>query len=143
MSDGDFCGLTLDAVTGRLLQTLARDGIEAANERGKFDPEHGGFLEQLVEEGDDGIGLPAEDPEYWADISPATFFDRATEPLLLLHGSADDVAPAEWAQRTADAWTTAGGTAEVVVLDDGDHHLEPRRGEGDDIIVAAFDAVLR
>ncbi|WP_286720326.1 MULTISPECIES: alpha/beta fold hydrolase [unclassified Microbacterium] len=115
----------------------ASDLGEALGQVAEDDPD---LADELAAE---GIGLPAEDPEYWADISPATFFDRATEPLLLLHGSADDVAPAEWAQRTADAWTTAGGTAEVVVLDDGDHHLEPRRGEGDDIIVAAFDAVLR
>ncbi len=91
----------------------------------------------------DGVPSPTENPEYWADISPASFFDRATEPLLLIHGSADDVAPAQWAQDTADAWTQAGGDAEVVILEGGDHHLEPRRDEGDAIIVAAFDAVLR
>lgn len=89
------------------------------------------------------VGTPDDNPEYWRDISPVTFFSRAQAPLLLVHGSADDVAPARWAQETKDAWLAAGGRAELVLLEGGDHHLEPRRAEASAVIVQAFDAVLR
>lgn len=82
------------------------------------------------------------DLEYWRSVSPRAFFDRATEPLLLLHGSADPVAPVEWARATEEAWRAAGGTAELIVLDGADHHLEPRRDEAGEIIVQAFEAVF-
>lgn len=88
------------------------------------------------------VGSPAENPEYWADAAPATFFDRATEPLLLVHGGDDPVAPAEWANVTADAWQAAGNPAEAIILDGGDHHLAPHRTEADAIVVAAFDTAL-
>lgn len=89
-----------------------------------------------------GVGTPADNPQYWADVSPATFFDRATEPLLLVHGGADDVVPAEWSAATAEAWRATGNQAEAIILDGADHRLDPRRAEADGIVVAAFDATL-
>jgi dipeptidyl aminopeptidase/acylaminoacyl peptidase len=90
----------------------------------------------------ESVGLPSENPEYWASISPRTFFDRATEPLLLIHGSDDAVALAQWSQDTAAAWQAAGGQAEVVILDGADHALQPRRGESVQLTMAALDAVI-
>ncbi len=90
----------------------------------------------------ESVGLPSENPQYWADVSPRTFFDRATEPLLLIHGSADDVALAEWSQETAAAWQAAGHQAEVVILDGADHALRPRRAESVQLTMAAFDALI-
>lgn len=82
------------------------------------------------------------DEVYWADASPRTFFDRATEPLLLVHGGADDTTFAEWSQDTADAWTAAGNPAEAIILEGADHHFAPRRDEVVQIVVQAFDEVL-
>lgn len=90
----------------------------------------------------ESVGLPSENPEYWADISPRTFLDRVTEPLLLIHGSDDDVALASWSEDTAAAWQAAGGQAEVVILDGADHALSPRRAESVQLTMAAFDAVI-
>ncbi|HEY6800204.1 MAG TPA: prolyl oligopeptidase family serine peptidase, partial [Agromyces sp.] len=108
-----------------------------------------GAVTSAIEPGSEGwqllestVGTPDDNPDYWRDISPASFFDRAEAPLLLIHGTEDDVAPSAWAQQTADAWTAAGGQAEAVILDGADHHLEPRRDEAAGIMVAAFDAVL-
>lgn len=105
-----------------------------------FDSAEPSMLDGTTDFGE--VGSPEENPEYWADVSPATFFDRATEPLLLVHGGDDPVAPAEWAEVTAEAWRAGGAEAEAVVLDGGDHHLEPRREEADALVVAALDEVL-
>jgi dipeptidyl aminopeptidase/acylaminoacyl peptidase len=99
--------------------------------------------EALDSDGLSEVGTPADNPQYWTDVSPATFFDRATEPLLLIHGGDDPVAPAESATATAEAWRAAGNPAEAIILDGGDHHLEPRRAEADAIVVTTFDSVLR
>ncbi|MET0828444.1 MAG: alpha/beta fold hydrolase [Microbacterium sp.] len=106
-------------------------------------------IDQYVEEGTDtydeissSVGMPSENPDYWADISPRTFFDRATEPLLLIHGGDDDTTLAEWSEQTAAAWNEAGGQAEVVILDGADHALSPRRAESVQLTMAALDAVI-
>ncbi|MCS5735590.1 alpha/beta hydrolase family protein [Herbiconiux daphne] len=85
---------------------------------------------------------PTQDPEYWADVSPRTFFDRATEPLLLIHGGADDTALPEWSQETAAAWQAEGLEAQAVILDGADHALKPRRDEADELMLAAFNATI-
>lgn len=108
----------------------AMDAIEAENP---------GAMDEFL--GDD------TDPEaltqYWADISPRTFFDRVTEPLLMIHGTDDDSTYPEWSQETVDAWQATGNPAEIVLIDGGDHHFKPRRDEEVGITIAALDAVLR
>lgn len=88
------------------------------------------------------IGTPADNPQYWADVSPRTFFDRATEPLVLIHGSADDTASPQWSQETAAAWRAAGHEAQAIIIEGGDHHFKPVRDQADTAIVQAFDAVI-
>lgn len=78
-------------------------------------------------------------PEYWADISPATFVDRATEPLLLIHGGDDHDAQPEWSQRTAQIWQDAGLQSEAIIIDGTGHLFEGAQAELDGMVVAAFD----
>ncbi|OCG75768.1 alpha/beta hydrolase family protein [Microbacterium sediminis] len=85
-------------------------------------------------------GLP---PGYWEAVSPRAHFDRVTEPLLMIHGAADDVVPAAWSEETARAWEDAGPPADLVVLPGADHHFAPNRDEAVALTVAAFHAVLR
>jgi dipeptidyl aminopeptidase/acylaminoacyl peptidase len=67
------------------------------------------------------IGPLPEAAARYAERSPVTFADRITVPLLLLHGSADDVVPVEQSTRVAAAITTAGGTVEHHVYDGEGH----------------------
>lgn len=53
-------------------------------------------------------GSPEENPEFWAGVSPRTFFDRVSEPVLVHHGTADDTCPIAWADATVEALTDAG-----------------------------------
>ncbi len=88
------------------------------------------------------VGTPAENPDYWADISPRTFIDRATEPLLLIHGGADSTTLPQWSRDTSEAWRAAGLESEAIIIGGADHLLRPHRGEADRIIVEAFDTIL-
>jgi dipeptidyl aminopeptidase/acylaminoacyl peptidase len=47
-------------------------------------------------------GSPERRPEFWRGVSPYTYFDRVTEPLLVHHGTVDDTCPPRWTQRTVD-----------------------------------------
>ena len=87
-------------------------------------------------------GTPDDNPEYWADISPRTFLDQGSPPLLLIHGSADDVTAPQWSLDTAAAWNAAGSRAEAVIIDGADHALSPDRDEATGYVLAALDFAL-
>jgi dienelactone hydrolase len=82
-----------------------------------------------AERGDQGAGVE----RYWlrymgsksdlAAISPARLADKATIPILLIHGRDDTVVPYEQSQLMADALARAGKAVEFVTLDQEDHWL--------------------
>jgi uncharacterized protein len=86
---------------------------------------------------------PEEASAYWADISPRTFFDRVSEPLLMIHGTDDDATMPEWSQQTVAAWQATGNPAQFVAIEGGDHHFAPNREQEVGITLAALDAVLK
>lgn len=47
-------------------------------------------------------GLPADNPEFWDNISPQTFFKNVSVPIMIHHGTADASVPLEWSQRSTD-----------------------------------------
>lgn len=48
-------------------------------------------------------GSPRENPRFWRNVSPRTFFDRITEPVLIHHGTADESCPIRWSRRSLSA----------------------------------------
>jgi dipeptidyl aminopeptidase/acylaminoacyl peptidase len=50
----------------------------------------------------DEYGSPERDPEFWRGVSPYTYFERVTEPILVHHGTIDDTCPLRWTHRTVD-----------------------------------------
>lgn len=83
-------------------------------------------------------GTPEENPQLWADVSPRTFVERATAPVLIVQGTADDVVDPSWAAATADSWHAAGGTLDLVEIDGADHAFDPHWDEA----MAAIGAFL-
>lgn len=77
--------------------------------------------EELTNEIVAAYGAPEENPAFWRDVSPATFFDRVTEPVLIHHGTADDTCPLQWAYDT-DAALRAAGKDVTLQLYDGEPH---------------------
>ena len=47
-----------------------------------------------------GSARPQEAPRFYRELSPRTYFDRITEPVLIHHGTADDTCPPRWARTT-------------------------------------------
>ena len=56
-------------------------------------------------------------------ISPADHVDKATVPILIIHGKDDTVVPFEQSQLMVDALTRAGHPPQLVILGYEDHWL--------------------
>ena len=44
-------------------------------------------------------GSPEENPAFWDNISPISFFRDVTAPIMIHHGTADESVPLEWSER--------------------------------------------
>lgn len=53
-------------------------------------------------------GEPREARRFWREVSPRTYFDRITEPVLIHHGTADESCPIRWSRTTLRAMKAAG-----------------------------------
>ena len=53
-------------------------------------------------------GLPEDNPEFWLANSSRPYFDRITEPVLMVHGRVDDTCPPRWATATRQALVERG-----------------------------------
>jgi len=47
-------------------------------------------------------GSPSDNPTFWESISPATFFENVSSPIMIHHGTEDESVPLEWSQHTYD-----------------------------------------
>ena len=63
---------------------------------------------EVVEALFDRFGTPAESPRFYRELSPRTYFDRITEPVLAHHGTADGTCPPPWARTTQRLMRSAG-----------------------------------
>ena len=79
------------------------------------DPEDAGLRDQLIRR----HGTPAQNPQFWRENSSRPYFDRITEPVLLVHGRLDDTCPPPWATATYRAMRRAGVDARLQWYDDG------------------------
>jgi dipeptidyl aminopeptidase/acylaminoacyl peptidase len=86
----------------------------------------------------DPRGTPEENPELWADVSPATFVDRVDSPLLILQGTGDTGNDPAWSDATVATFTAAGKSAEVITFDGADAALDPSQEE----TIAATESFL-
>jgi len=87
-------------------------------------------------------GAPEANPGFWRDVSPVTFFDRITEPLLVQHGTADESCPIEWSQRTLAALQQQGKNAELVTYEGQPHAFDSAWRESMERTVAFFNTHL-
>ena len=74
----------------------------------------------------DRYGEPDDNPEFWRNVSPRTYFDRVTEPVLIHHGSSDESCPIRWTRRTAEALDNAGADVTLRVYDGEGHTFGPQ-----------------
>ena len=72
-------------------------------------------------------GLPGQpgSAKFWRQISARTYFDRITEPVLLVHGSSDSTCPPAWARASYRALRAADVDARLAWFPD-EHAFGPR-----------------
>jgi dipeptidyl aminopeptidase/acylaminoacyl peptidase len=63
-------------------------------------------------------------PDFWRGVSPRTYFDRVSDPVLVHHGTADDTCPIAWADETVDALESAGARVTYAVSPGEGHTFE-------------------
>jgi dipeptidyl aminopeptidase/acylaminoacyl peptidase len=88
-------------------------------------------------------GSPEQDPEFWQNVSPRTFFDRITEPVLIHHGTNDKSCPIRWSRATMRALHAAGKDARMFTYQGEHHAFGPQWPTSMRRTVAFFDRQLR
>ncbi|MGZ8738143.1 MAG: alpha/beta hydrolase family protein [Nocardioides sp.] len=53
-------------------------------------------------------GEPRENPRFWREVSPRSYFERVAESVLIHHGTADESCPIRWSRATTRAMHLAG-----------------------------------
>jgi dipeptidyl aminopeptidase/acylaminoacyl peptidase len=79
------------------------------------DPTDTGLRRQLARR----YGTPQQNRSFWRQNSSRPYFDRITEPVLMVHGRLDDTCPPPWATATHRALRKAGVDAQLQWYDDG------------------------
>jgi dipeptidyl aminopeptidase/acylaminoacyl peptidase len=85
-----------------------------------------GDRDPLVDFVEQEYGLPGQagSAKFWREISARTYFDRITEPLLLVHGSSDSTCPPAWARASFRSLRAAGVDARLAWYPD-EHAFGP------------------
>jgi dipeptidyl aminopeptidase/acylaminoacyl peptidase len=103
----------------------------------RSDPEDSGLRDQLARR----HGLPEQNPAFWRDNSSRPYFDRITEPVLMVHGRFDDTCPPRWATATYRSLIRSGVDAQLRWYDDG-HAFGPAFNAAMNRTVRFFDHQL-
>lgn len=101
------------------------------------DPEDSVLRDRLARR----YGTPEQNPRFWRENSSRPYFDRITEPVLLVHGRSDDTCPPRWASATQRALSQAGVQSQLAWYDDG-HAFGPAFNAAMDRTVRFFDQEL-
>jgi dipeptidyl aminopeptidase/acylaminoacyl peptidase len=88
-------------------------------------------------------GEPRDNPRFWREVSPRTYFDRVTEPVLIHHGSSDDTCPIRWSRATTRALEEAGADVRMRTYPGEEHAFGPQFALSMRRTVAFFRAHLR
>jgi dipeptidyl aminopeptidase/acylaminoacyl peptidase len=97
----------------------------------------------IVAEIEAAHGTPEENPAFWREVSPLTYVDRVTEPLLIHHGTADDTCPIAWTRRTVAAFEKAGKDVQLRTYSGEGHTFYGQWPRSMDATMAFFERHLR
>ena len=68
-------------------------------------------------------GSPESNPAFWRTMSSRNYLARATEPVLMLHGTNDESCDIEWARATERALKQAGKDVTLIEYRGAGHYL--------------------
>lgn len=69
-------------------------------------------------------GLPKDNPDFWRAASARPYFNRVTEPLLVLHGTEDDTCPISWSRATVKTLQSKGADVTLTEFEGEGHRFE-------------------
>jgi acetyl esterase/lipase len=72
-------------------------------------------------------GTLEEKPEAYRKASPLTYAGKNAAPLLLFHGAVDKIVPVDQSRRLAEKITSAGGAAQLIVVEGEGHGFRPEK----------------
>jgi dipeptidyl aminopeptidase/acylaminoacyl peptidase len=87
-------------------------------------------------------GSPEDTPAFWRNVSPVSFFDRVSEPILIHHGTADESCPIEWSESTVARLRSLGKDAELLTYPGEPHAFEAAWEQSMQRTVAFFERHL-
>jgi dienelactone hydrolase len=88
-------------------------------------------------------GSPERNPAFWRNVSPVTFLDRISEPILIHHGTADESCPIQWSHQTVAALQRLGKDATLLTYRGEPHAFGAAWPTSIRRTVAFFDRHLR
>ena len=119
--------------------SVSSNVVDNFNKWIRGDNDRRGLAERIA----DRYGSPEENPQFWANVSPRTFFDRLAIPIVIHHGSSDDTCPIGWAEDTTDALRAAGKEFRYFVYQGEEHAFGPQWTKSMRRTVEYFDALLK
>jgi len=102
-----------------------------------------GERRQIAERIERRYGSPEENPEFWRNVSPRSFFDRIAVPVVMHHGTSDDSCPIAWAETTAAALRAVGKDVRYFVYEGEEHAFGPQWPRSMRRTVEYLDALLK
>ena len=101
---------------------VSSDTVDNFNRWIRRDPGRSGIAQRIIRR----HGSPEDEPEFWRNASPRSYFDRVTEPIMIHHGTSDDSCPIRWTRRTTEALDQAGVDVRLHVYQDEEHAFGPQ-----------------
>jgi len=124
-------GLVSAAVAYSSVSSMERDNYDQFI---RPDPQDSSLRDRLARR----YGTPEENPQFWHQNSSRPYFERITEPVLLVHGRRDTTCPPRWASATQRALKQAGVDSRLTWYND-EHAFIPAFYPSMDRIIAYFE----
>ena len=88
-------------------------------------------------------GLPEDNPEFWASISPNAYLADLSGPIQLHHGTADDSVPVEFSEILTAELEAAGQPVELYTYEGDNHNISNNFTTAIQHSVEFFDAHVK
>ena len=69
------------------------------------------------------VGLPEDNPAFWASVSPKNYWSQVSAPIMIHHGDRDKSCPIRWARAATKGLRAAGKDVTLHVYKGEGHNL--------------------
>ena len=90
--------------------------VENFNKWGRGNPERANPIVKFV-------GLPEDNPSFWASVSPKNYWSQVSAPIMIHHGDKDESCPVRWARAAAKGLRSSGKEVTLHIYAGEGHNL--------------------